>query len=514
MSAENHTKVRRSEGSGWQLFIIAAASAFSPLIVWANAGESPNLLDLLLMWAVFFSVGTLLRYLLVRLGLDPLGSTYATSGVILIVTNTGAVVSRFPLGRAGLLLFALLVALTAYRLRELGAFRIVMTWVTFVVLAFPVVTIVGRLGTAPEQLAYLEADLVVSGMTAKPDVVFVVVDAYGSAESLEEFYDFDNTPFLHKLSDLGFDAGDAVTANYARTQLSISSVLQMDYITGVGVVSDGDIRGLLRVIAGDNNIVHALKNEGYRHIYVESGWLGTVCGSEVDLCVEGRWPDETVYDVAYRTLLRGLPGFEVGRSFTEGAIDVVEWMDTGLATYLNDDQPDIIFIHLLLPHPPMFLSADCTPNWRSGLPGFAVAQPWSDQQQVALARGAYVQQVECVNTVLLRLASDLSADDAVVIMGDHGPDSQAQLFYPGSIWTEDQRSERYGVMFAARVPGCDMSSIGSLVNAGRRTLSCLSRDQFADLPTQLLDMSAPSRRTAISSPTTDTAISSWLRAPM
>ena len=488
MSAESHSEVRRSEGSGWQVFMIAAASAFSPLMVWANAGESPNLLDLLLAFAVVFSIAVLLRYLLVRIGLDPLGSTYATSFVILAITNMGNLLSKFPLGRAGALILALAIALIAYRLRDLAAFRVVMTWLAFVLLVYPVVTIVGRSGSDPEQLANLEADLVVSGMATKPDVVVIVLDAYGGTGVLEKFYDFDNIPFLSELSDLGFDAGEAVSANYARTQLSIPSVLQMDYITGEGAFSEGDVRGLFRVISGENNMVHALKNEGYRHVYVESGWLGTICGPEVDVCVKSRWPDETVYDFAYRTLLRNVPGFEIGRSFTEGALDVMEWIDSELPSYLDDDQPDIIFIHLLIPHPPMFLAADCAADWRGGIPGFAMGRPGMDERSSAVVRAAYIEQVKCVNSVLLRFARNLNPDDVVLIMGDHGPDSQGQLFLLGTAWSEDQRSERFDVFFAARVPGCDMSSIESLVNAGRRALSCLSQDQFADLPTQRFDM--------------------------
>ena len=488
MSGATQPEAGRPDGLAWQLFTIAAASAFSPLMVWANAGESPNPLDLVLVWASVSAIGMLLRYLLVRIGLDPTGTTYAVSAVILVVMNTGVLIAKFPLGRTGLLLFAAFVVVLLYRLRGLGALRFVMTWVVFLALVYPVVTIIGRFGFEPAHLDNLEGELVVSGMITKPDVVVIVADAYGGADVLDEFFEFDNTPFLNELADFGFDTGQAVTANYARTQLSVPSVLQMEYITGEGAISDGDLRGLLRVISGGNNVVNALQDQGYRHVYVESGWLGTVCGAEVDVCVAARWPDETMYDSAYRTLLRGLPGFELGRSFAEGALHTIDWMNSDLATYLNDDQPDIIFIHLLVPHPPMFLGSDCTPNWRNGFPGFAVGRPEMDEETLAIAADAYIQQVECVNSTLQRFAENLGPDDVVLIIGDHGPDSQGQLFLSGTKWSEEQRRERYSVLFAARVPGCDMSSIESLVNVARRTLSCLSLDQFADLPTERFDM--------------------------
>jgi hypothetical protein len=166
----------------------------------------------------------------------------------------------------------------------------------------------------------------------------------------------------------------------------------------------------------------------------------------------------------------------------------MEWMDSDLAGYFNNDEPDIIFIHLLVPHPPLFLSADCEPDWRNGLPGFEVGRADMDEQTLAAAGEAYIQQVECVNSVLLRLANNLSPEAALVIIGDHGPDIQGQMLRPGTDWNEDERAERYGVFFAARVPGCDMSSLGSVVNTARRAISCLSGDQFADLPTRIFEM--------------------------
>ena len=48
------------------------------------------------------------------------------------------------------------------------------------------------------------------------------------------------------------------------------------------------------------------------------------------------------------------------------------------------------------------------------------------------------------------------ANESVIVMfGDHGPDSTAQLFIDGQSWTDDQLRERFGVMFAGYGPGCD-----------------------------------------------------------
>jgi hypothetical protein len=116
-----------------------------------------------------------------------------------------------------------------------------------------------------------------------------------------------------------------------------------------------------------------------------------------------------------------------------------------------------------------------------------------DSDELALVRARYTDQLECVNSVLLEVAHQLPEDDVAVMFGDHGPDSLGQLFLPsGEMWSEEQRRERFGVFYAAHVPGCDMTSIESLVNLGRRLLSCMSETAMPDLETRILDMTSDS----------------------
>jgi len=99
-----------------------------------------------------------------------------------------------------------------------------------------------------------------------------------------------------------------------------------------------------------------------------------------------------------------------------------------------------------------------------------------------------LQQVECVNRIASRVAQLLPQQTAAIFIGDHGPDGQGQLFTQGIDWDAAQRRERFGTFFAARVPGCDMTGIESLVNVGRRVLSCLGRADLPDLPLHVFDL--------------------------
>jgi hypothetical protein len=458
-------------------------------MVWATHGESPKLLTLLVAFSILLSFGLLTWRLLVRLGLDELGSAYAVTLFQLIATNTGVMVEKYhQLDRLGLLLVGVLLGVLAYRLRSVGLFRALMTWLALFLLSYPIVIVFGRSGTSDEINVDAATDLAFSEMTEKPDILVVFLDGYASVGVLDDFYGFDNGEFLDRLEGLGFEAPGAATANYARTQLSISTVLQMDYVVGELEITEGDIDALQGILNGRSRLSEALKGQGYRHVYVESGWLGSQCGPSVDVCVGAAWPDETFYDVAYRTILRGLPGFEVGRSFTEGALHVADWLTSDLSTYLDDEQPDFIFAHVLLPHPPLFVDDHCVPDWRGFQYGFAIGRPYFHEHDDELARTDYVEQVQCVNSILVQIADLLTDDDVALIMGDHGPDGQGQLFLQGTQWNEEQRRERFGAFLATKVSDCDMKEIGSLVNVGRRMMSCLTGDDFPDLTTRIYDM--------------------------
>ena len=482
----------KSDGRKWQIFLVTAGSSYSPLIVWANAGERPVLLTLLLTILLLVGFGLLVWWVLVRLSLDGLGAAFAVMLFMVMVTNVGSTVGKYHvLDRFALFVLSMLAGALAYRLRRLGPLKLLMAWAAVFLIAYPVATLVSQVWWSGDTTINVDGGTEVEmvGMAERPDLLIVVFDGYGSTEVLEEFYGFDNTEFLDALAGSGFHAPGSIVANYARTQLSITSLLQLDYVTLDGKISGTDLDALVRVVNGESRLVEAFTTNGYRHVYVESGWLGSRCNDvTVDICVRAPWPDETFFDVSNRTILRGLPGFELGRPFTEGALRSADWLMDDLYPYLEDDVPDLIFAHVLLPHPPLFVDRTCVPDWRNGQVGFAVGRPDFDDAMREDARRGYLQQVECVNRIASRVAQLLPQQTAAIFIGDHGPDGQGQLFTQGIDWDAAQRRERFGTFFAARVPGCDMTGIESLVNVGRRVLSCLGRADLPDLPLHVFDL--------------------------
>jgi hypothetical protein len=198
--------------------------------------------------------------------------------------------------------------------------------------------------------------------------------------------------------------------------------------------------------------------------------------------VPGPWPDESIYDITLRSVLRGLPGLEVGQTFTRGALHSMAWLDAELESLLTNDRADYVYVHILAPHPPLFLQPGCESEPRPELAGFTIGTPMATPEELASIEAGYANQVQCVNLALGRAAQMAADNGAVMVMfGDHGSDLSGQLFSVGAEWNDAQIFERFRPFFAGVGPGCDFSDLGSLINVGRRILTCLGDDSLPDL---------------------------------
>jgi len=65
---------------------------------------------------------------------------------------------------------------------------------------------------------------------AAPDIYYIILDAYARDVTLLNDYDLDTRPFLKELEQMGFFVARCSQSNYAQTQLSLASSLNMDYL--------------------------------------------------------------------------------------------------------------------------------------------------------------------------------------------------------------------------------------------------------------------------------------------
>lgn len=113
--------------------------------------------------------------------------------------------------------------------------------------------------------------------TDPPDIYYLIFDRYPNASVLQDFYHFDNSPFINQLRERGFRASDSSVANYPMTYLSLASSLNMSYL---GSVHQGRLHytGLMR----RNLVVETLKQAGYRYIHFGSWYEPTRTSPSAD----------------------------------------------------------------------------------------------------------------------------------------------------------------------------------------------------------------------------------------
>lgn len=65
---------------------------------------------------------------------------------------------------------------------------------------------------------------------SRPDIYYIIPDRYGSENSLQKNFQFDNSEFIDYLMDKGFYVARDSHSNYSRTFASLASSLNMEYI--------------------------------------------------------------------------------------------------------------------------------------------------------------------------------------------------------------------------------------------------------------------------------------------
>lgn len=433
----------------------------------ANAGQAEPL-DGLRSLLVSLGIGGLL--LLVS---RPLARSWAQAAVlaslsVLPVLSYGqvyqaaknVVILGFTLGQHRILLplwgLALLAALWALRRssREVPSLTQILNVVAVVAVALPL----GQLGYHALQARSLQqatsrenrtlpqlaggATLAVPDGTQPPDIYYLILDTYTRADVLDSQLEFDNTPFLDRLRELGFYVADCSRSNYANTSFSLASSLNLQYLDtlqrgqALAGLGGSGFAPLIRRSAA----VDLLRAVGYRMIALESGYS----------------PTELVDADAYRSVGRSL------RSRVLGGINPLEilvlrssmamflfgveranlpyWLQVSLydQPYLRhrdrilfelselealgrEAGPKIVFVHILAPHDPFVLGPSGEFVFRSY--PFALNDDLQNRDWPDYVRG-YTGQITYLNQRLLEIVQTILDESAIppviILQGDHG----------------------------------------------------------------------------------------------
>ena len=313
-----------------------------------------------------------------------------------------------------------------------------------------------------------------------PDIYYIILDAYGRDDRLQQFYGYDNTPFLKALEQRGFYIARHSGANYDQTPLCLASALTMNYLdeSGKGLGPES-----LRQKVDENAVVACLRPFGYSYINIWSGMeLSRV--ATADLVLNGKSDTSTFAGQAFGlTALSAISrtthsGFDRHRERLQGVFH-------SLQTVARQPAPKFVFAHLLAPHPPFVFGANgeaVDPDGPFTLDDASWLLKRITPEQY---KSRYVAQLQYVNRCVLEAVDAILQQSArppiILLQGDHG--SRMTLDWE-SLANTDLR-EPFSILNAYYVPKkvrADLYDTITPVNSFRILLTDLFDANYPRLP--------------------------------
>lgn len=188
----------------------------------------------------------------------------------------------------------------------------------------------------------------------KPDVYFLILDAYASRQTMKRVFARSNDQFLEELESKGFELIANSRSNYVQTELSLAATLNMNHM--VDLLEDADeskieTRVAFSELIDDSLVVKQFKEEGYEVVAITSNFPPVSFGSaDVKLktssgmtMIEGALFQMTPFgrQKAARDSM-----FNQHRRTVGSALSNLQRIGGSAA------RPRLILAHILSPHPP------------------------------------------------------------------------------------------------------------------------------------------------------------------
>jgi hypothetical protein len=311
-----------------------------------------------------------------------------------------------------------------------------------------------RIVVSLDQIRQPEHSVVVGSASPAtvPNLLVLILDGHPSSSTLELLYDTSGEAFTDSLSGLGFSVHGEAMSNHNRTYASVASMHGLEVVVAEGEPSDQYLAAVRGLSGGDGEFLRAFKDVGYSITFSPAVWNGSRCGQIVDRCDRVSMTKSNIYWLATSSLLKPIfqpflvhPSTDVSLRQLRGLVRLNE-------ETLARGVPTVTWVHVLLPHPPVNLNAECEVQddpWR--FPHALTSGEASDALRVA----AFPAQVACVDSVVIEqldLMLEADPDLAVLILSDHGPDSLKQSVRDVHTYDRAQVLEKLSVLTAFRGP--------------------------------------------------------------
>ena len=280
------------------------------------------------------------------------------------------------------------------------------------------------------------------------DIYYIVLDGFGRADTLRRIYDVDLASTVEQLRARGFFIADRARSNYAQTSLSLSSLLNFNYLDPLAraVGTSSNDREPTEYLIQHNALMDLAHKAGYHVIGIGADDVVTQHIDQADVCVCRRYGldgfEQAVVGLTPWVFLSNPWTYAAHRRKIVDAFAAIEHA-------ASEPGPRLVFAHILVPHPPFVFAADGSS--RSG--GVFTL---NDASQFLGTERAYVEgyreqaefAVRRITAVIDDLLGRPGAPPVIIVHGDHGPGSRLHWENPGA----SDLSERMDIFAAYYFP--------------------------------------------------------------
>ena len=459
------------------IWMLAAVSFYRPLYLYLGNVEALRATwKHLVLAAVWVLLWVLVARALVYLGPSRAGATYGCVGALLLFSLGRPIAERFgtAVALALTLVAAGVCALLIDRLARLELVHMAVFGLTVYLSLAPLTQLPGlatgqsTTPATPPQFK-LGSDL--------PDIYLIVLDGYPGIQVLGDEPTW-SPEGIERLSADGFTVLPAWAA-YSMTHLSLPSLLDMSYpVEPVDGRVPVERHALRSVAGGDGAFFRHVSLAGYTLTMLEAPWSGSRCSSKIDVCVSPPWLDEWAYYAVKQSLLGRWIDERVGSAWLHGAVRTERWLATRIPALSSNEQPDFVFAHVIVPHPPFLLDSSCDFRYSTGFDAVVTGAMGTGPE----VRQAQLDQIACVTHRVADLVEGVPNDAIVIVTADHGSELAGQVTRDPSTWTTVELRERMSVFLAMRGPSdCLPHEPVVITNVLRSVLRCLGDDDLPDL---------------------------------
>lgn len=263
----------------------------------------------------------------------------------------------------------------------------------------------------------------IQAVKEKPNVYFILLDAYAGNTSLKTYFHYDNNDLISKLQAQQFYVFDSIHSNYNITAGSVNSMLNMQYINQAKLAPWNQYSFYLKSF----NFIHENKVTRFFHrcdyqLYnyslfdIESApasYSFPLLHKGIDLIHARFLHQKLVNDLAWKLCIGK---FKLNYFFNKYTLhvhhqnnDIIQ--KTMKLAKQQNDKPHFVYAHLLLPHQPYF--TDSLGN----------VLDIETQEKNKYQASTYLQYLQYANSRIQEMAKSIVHADPnsiIVFISDHG----------------------------------------------------------------------------------------------